>query len=172
LDLWFLKSFRNNERNFNFELINNKYRYNLTPRVFNFFNFSNLQRNFCIKWFSHYRKWGWFRTNFSFDARLRRCRVLYYTAIGGSFLILIWTSFSSFILGTYFCITLLFMHKTSNFLVSDFAGDLGQRCFWAKWKILMKDFLLIIFNNIIYPIYINLEPFTELQSLKFAINFL
>ncbi len=35
-------------------------------------------------------------------------RMVYYTATGDSFLILIWTSFSSFIVGTYFCITLLF----------------------------------------------------------------
>jgi hypothetical protein len=53
-----------------------------------------------------------------------------------------------------FSIHCFLMQKPPIFLVSDFAGDLGQRCFWANWKILMKDFLLIIFNNIIYPIYI------------------
>ncbi len=121
--------------------------------------------------FNLHRKWGWFGTNFNFDARLRSCRVLHYTAIGCSFLILIWTSFSSFTVGTYFCITLLFMHKTSDFWVSNFAGDLGQQCFWANWKILMADFFIIILNNIIYRIYINLELFSELQTLKFPISF-
>jgi hypothetical protein len=32
------------------------------------------------------------------------------------------------------------MQKTSDFWVSDFAGDLGQQRFWANRKILMTDF--------------------------------
>jgi hypothetical protein len=83
-----------------------------------------------------YRKWGWFGTNFGFDARLRRCRVLYYTAIGGIFLILIWTSFSSFTVGTYFFITLLFYAKNLRFLGFRFCGWFGTTEFLGE----LRDF--------------------------------
>jgi hypothetical protein len=124
-----------------------------------------------------YRKWGWFGTNFSFDARLRRYRVLYYTAIGGSFLILIWTSFSSFIVGTYFFNTPLFDAKNLRFLGFKICGWFGTTAFLGELKDFDEgfflDFLLIIFNIIIYyRIYINLGLFSKLQTLKFAINFL
>jgi hypothetical protein len=98
--------------------------------IFFFFNFF-----FCSSKFT-YRKWGWFGTNFSFDARLRRCRVLYYTAIGGNFLILIWTSFSPFTVGTYFCITLIFDAKNLRFLGFKFCGWFGTTAFLGE----LKDF--------------------------------
>jgi hypothetical protein len=90
------------------------------------FSFNNYQN----------RKWGWFGTNFSFDARLRRCRVLYYTTIGGSFLILIWTSFSSLTVGTLFNITLLFDAKNLRFFGFRFCGWFGTTAFLGE----LKDF--------------------------------
>ncbi len=77
----------------------------------------------------NYRKSGWFGPNFDFDAWLRPNGVLYNTAIGGIFLILIWASFSVHIVGTYFCSTVLFEAKNLKFLDFRFCGWFGPVVF-------------------------------------------
>ncbi len=76
-----------------------------------------------------YRKSGWFGPNFDFDAWLRPNGVLYNTAIGAIFLILIWASFSVHIVGTYFCSTVLFEVKNLKFLDFRFCGWFGPVVF-------------------------------------------
>jgi hypothetical protein len=58
--------------------------------------------------------------------------ILYYTALGVIFLILIWTSFSSLTVGTYFCITLLFYAKNLRFLGFRFSGWFGTTVFLGE----------------------------------------
>ncbi len=109
---------------------------------------------FCHK--NQYRKWGWFGTNFSFDARLRRCGVLYYTAIGGSFLILIWTWFSSFTVGTYFCITLLFDVKNLQFLGFKICGWFGTTAFLGELKDFDEGFFYLLYLILLFIEYMSI----------------
>ncbi len=100
--------------------------------------------------FLMYRKWGWFGTNFTFGVRLRRYRVLYCTANAGGFLILIWTSFSSFIIGRCFYITLFFYAKNLRFLGFRFCGWFGTTVFLGE----LKDFDAGFFHYYIWYYYL------------------
>ncbi len=84
-------------------------------------------------------------TNFHFDARLRCYRILGCIASKEGLVILDLNLI--FFLHCWYIFLQFSSEKPHFFLVSDFTGNLGQPRSWANLKILMEDFLLIIFNN-------------------------